>query len=144
MESLTEVVKKEHERLNNMMGEIIESSKKEQNLKELFNKFKWNLEKHFSLEEKGIFESFQMIKGEEVPMAFDLINEHAEIRAIIKQIESKLENSESVLEDLYSVKKEVLLHEHTEDADFYPMLEGTLNENQIKDIIIKCREIIAG
>lgn len=143
MKSIAEIVKKEHLRLNEMLKQFENSIKESKPNREIFNIFKWNVEKHFMIEEKGIFESLQLIQGGESTELFNLITEHIELRAIIKDLEASLDNSKGILAKLEKLKRKMEAHEHFEDITFYPLLDETLNQEQIADIIKKCEEIIS-
>jgi iron-sulfur cluster repair protein YtfE (RIC family) len=106
--------------------------------RELFERFKWNLEKHFFLEEKIIFNTFVSIFGEETEHTFELLKDHVEITQLIKKIEKNLPDT-SLLEELKTLIK---AHVHFEDTVFYPNLDEVLTPMQKKEVIEKTKETI--
>lgn len=131
----------EHQRLNSMLDELEWSlSKNSTNIKELFNKFKANLEKHFYIEEKIIFDIAVNMKQEDVETNFDLMTEHGEIISELKKVENDL-NMNNVL-DITELKDKLMKHTNFEDLFFYPRLQEKLSEQQTAFIIDKSREIL--
>ena len=109
----------------------------------IWQKFKWNLEKHFFVEEKAIFNFYNNIGGEEISGIFEVMDEHGKILALVKEIERKLKE-EDVRADIIKLKMLLAGHANFEDATLYPLLDLKLNDEQKKEIIIRAQEIIRG
>jgi iron-sulfur cluster repair protein YtfE (RIC family) len=138
---ISETMLGEHGKIDQMLKEL-ESCKdcESDELYVLFNKFKWNVEKHFFVEEKAIFSLLDKTKGEEVADTFDLMQEHRKIIEQIKEIEDNLNENP----DLSELKKGLKKHSEFEDQTFYPSLDRTLNDQQKTEIIERAKEIIRG
>jgi len=131
----------EHQRLNSMLDELEWSlSKNSTNIKELFDKFKANLEKHFYIEEKIIFDIAVNMKQEDVETNFDLMTEHGEIISELKKVENDLNMNN--MPDITELKDKLIKHTNFEDLFFYPRLQEKLSEQQTAFIIDKSREIL--
>jgi hypothetical protein len=129
---------KEHDRIRTFF-EAIEKNLSESPLsKAMFNKLRWNLEKHFFLEEKAIFVMFQKANSQEMTDIFDLMQEHSIITNNLRILEQDLSDKELVLE----IKNSVNRHAKFEDETLYPMMEDYLNENQKLEIIQRIKEIV--
>ena len=105
--------------------------------KNVFENFKWTLQKHFFVEEKAIFNFYEKIKGEEVHELFDLMGDHGDLLNLMKLVEENFD--EDKIEEL---KQLLIKHQNFEDDVFYPKLDGDLNENQKKELIEKIKEVI--
>ena len=101
---------------------------------------KWNLEKHFFIEEKVIFDSFVAISGQETNDTFHLLEDHVRIIQILKAIEYRL--SKKIKPKLEYLREILLIHRDFEDDEFYPNLDKRLDEKQKKILSEKIKEII--
>ncbi len=110
--------------------------------KELFSNFKWNLEKHFLVEEQAIFDVVGSLVGEEISDIFDLMQEHGNLLEIVKNIEEGLESN--VAPDASGLADALVKHAEFENETFYPKLDELLNENQKKEITEKAEEMLKG
>ena len=110
--------------------------------KELFNCFKWNLEKHFFVEEKAIFEMSEKISGEGVSDTFELMKEHGEMIELMNDIEDGLD--ENVRADASKLKNLLRKHHIFEDDTFYPSLDDMLSPKQKHELSERIREIVRG
>ncbi|MEN7982181.1 MAG: hemerythrin domain-containing protein [Nanoarchaeota archaeon] len=136
MESINELLIKEHGKLLSFLINFTKEEDKEK-AKNLFDNFKWTLQKHFFVEEKAIFNFYEKIKGEEVHEIFDLMGEHGDLLELMKFVEEDF--SKDKIEDL---KKLLIKHQNFEDDVFYPKLDKDLNEQQKKELIEKIKEVV--
>lgn len=104
---------------------------------ERFNVF---IQKHFSIEELAIATILNDISSESVNTTFQLMQDHQEMMALLKKIETEL--GEQVRTDVIELERVLRSHRILEDEQFYPRLEEELNENQKALIISKIREKI--
>ncbi len=143
MENITSLIKEEHSKLNKQWTQFVEEYKIDR-LKSglIFDSFKWNLQKHFQMEELSVYELSQSIKGEEVGTIFDLMEDHGALRSLLLEIEKHLGVGEDISPKIQEFKETFDKHEHFEDNNFYPMLDEYLNDNQKKMILIKIKEKI--
>ncbi|MEF8846846.1 MAG: hemerythrin domain-containing protein [Candidatus Paceibacterota bacterium] len=108
---------------------------------EVFERFKWELQKHIFLEEKAIFSFCQKCYiGEDkvTDIAADMVKTHDEILEKLNDLENEL-----ILEDDFDVSelKDLLLkHEKEEDSKLYPVLDERLDSLHKKIVIKKVKE----
>jgi hemerythrin superfamily protein len=140
-ETISTIMMKEHSMLNAVLGSFernLEINK--ERAKENFDKFKWNLEKHFFVEEKAIFDVSGNLESEEISDIFDLMQEHSKIMIELKDIEKNLNSGKTV--DVTAFKKNLLEHAKFEDEIFYPKLDEKLSLEKRKEIVSRAKEII--
>lgn len=132
---------KEHGRINEFLEEFSNCHKDDLNkFREIFNRFKWNLEKHFFLEEKAIFNILEITDGAEVSDVFDLMQEHGEILEETKKVEKTL--SKNCCPNMTELIEKLNKHAEFEDNFFYPKLDDILSSQQKEEIIKRAEEII--
>jgi len=145
MESITKLMNLEHQKIDVIFAEFKGFlSKDNEKAKEVFSKFKWNLEKHFFIEEKAVFQLYSSIENQDVSDMFKLIEEHEQMIGIIKVIEENL--NQSAINEEEILKLDTLLKEHHdfEDDMFYPKLDKTLSDDQKKFIGQRSKELLRG
>ena len=103
-----------------------------------FNKFKWELEKHFFMEEKAIFQSIDDAKA--AAMVADVNKQHIQIMKLLDEIEINMaiEGNEA---DLSKLKKLLITHKDYEDQTLYPKLDEVLSDDQKSKIIERIKEL---
>jgi len=143
MKTIAELMGKEHERINSMLVSFAEAAKSKsgfesERTKEKFNKFKWNLMKHFLAEERAIFSLHQLIEGQEVSDIFDLMQEHGKIRGMVESIEKELETDKEV--NILELEEVLESHSRFEDDSFYPRLDEKLSEVDKERLIDRVKE----
>jgi len=131
---------KEHERLNKFLEQLEKEIDYYDKTKLNFSKFKWNLEKHFFVEEKVIFSMFVSISGKETTDTFRLLSDHVKIVGMINDLEDKLKRK--IRPNLSRLKEVLITHKDFENGYFYPMLDERLTLDQKKQISIRIQEII--
>ncbi len=141
-DEIADVMREEHKRLALMLGEVIVSvGKKAKDGQKKFIEFKWNVEKHFFVEEKAIFEAYTemvTVGSREV----NLIDEHDTMRMMMQEFSVDLDKGE--FPDFTDFRTLLLSHQKKEDDYFYTGLENNLNEEEKAEIIDKINEIITG
>jgi iron-sulfur cluster repair protein YtfE (RIC family) len=135
-ESINKLLMKEHARLLSYLVELSNESD-DVKIKELFDRFKWNLEKHFFIEEKAIFDFYDKVKGKEVSDVFDLMQEHGDLLNSVRAVEEDFAHEK--IEDL---KNMLIKHQRFEDEVFYPRLDNDLDDYKKKELIEKIKEVI--
>lgn len=133
---------KEHERISRFLGQLEKEIDNYDRTKINFNKFKWNLEKHFFVEEKVIFNMFVNISGKETTDTFHLLSDHVRIIGMINNVDEKLRKK--IRPDLSRLKEVLTAHKDFEDHYFYPRLDERLTLDQKKEISERIQEIIPG
>lgn len=137
---ISEVMRAEHKRLGTMLMNIISLiEKKSPDVNKKFIEFKWNVEKHFFVEEKAIFEAYSD-KVDVGTREVSLIAEHRLMTSMLRDYDKLL--SKGKMPDFSEFKKIILHHQQIEDDFFYTGLENNLNEDEKVEILEKTAEII--
>jgi iron-sulfur cluster repair protein YtfE (RIC family) len=139
-ETIEVMMMKEHRRLDRLFEDVEESLDDFEKTKKNFDCLKWNLEKHFFVEEKVIFDSFIMISGQETNDTFHLLEDHIRIIQILKVIGHRL--TKKIKPKLEYLREVIKTHRDFEDDEFYPNLDKRLNKEQKKKIAEKIKEVI--
>ncbi len=106
---------------------------------ELLDNFKWQLEKHFFVEERLVFKFIYPEHGEVFGVVQDLIKEHAEMLNMLAEIESRLKNNENAaISAFYQLLEH---HRNTEEQTLYPWMDKALSEFVKKVIVSRISEI---
>ena len=105
-----------------------------------FNIFQWNLEKHFFVEEKAIFISYNPEESDKKYNYFsDLMDQHTEILTLIESLRKKLQKREPF--DLNELKKLLVKHKTFEEKNVYPVLDREIDDCTKRVIIDRIKEI---
>jgi hemerythrin len=141
MESIKHMMDEQHKRLINLLEEFLRQFKEDAIKSGLvLEKFKWMVNKHFSIEELAIFNTYESMNSENVGSTFQLMQEHQEIIALFNKIQNEL--GDKVKEEVRQLEDLLKRHGRFEDETFYPRLDEMLNENQKLEIIAKIKEKI--
>jgi len=106
-----------------------------------FNVFQWNLEKHFFVEERAIFTSYNPDRIDEGYEVFlDLSEQHTEILKKIESLRKKLQRREPF--DLNEIKNLLIKHKTFEEKNVYPVLDQEIDEGEKRFIIERINDII--
>jgi len=140
--TITEIMIGEHGKIDSMTEEVEKLSAGDLGkAREAFNKFKWNLEKHFFVEEKVVFNAYNSV-SEDSEDAFRILKEHKDLLWSVKKIEEAL--SGNARPDFSGIKKELRAHADFEDKIFYPKLDEQLSD-ELKEVVKdRAGEIIKG
>ena len=134
---------KDHCKIEELLNKLEENVDKEYSLmRESFNKFEWELEKHLFTEEKAIFTQYS---PEDVSEGFKMLPELTKQHNFIVNkldIWRKDVRNNRKIEGFYEFKKFLLNHKEFEEMEVYPKLDESLNEIQKKQIIEKLNEIV--
>ncbi len=125
---------KNHIEIEKLVGAVEENLDKDFKLaNRLFNKLKWELEKHFFIEEKAIFIYCDLKSTEDNFIISSLLREHKIILELLNDMENDLTNNSRI--DISKFKEILMKHKNFEDRSFYPKLDKGLNELQ-REIVI--------
>ncbi len=142
-ENIENLMLEEHKRIINIIREFESIADNDLVLaKEKFSRFKWNLEKHFFVEEKAIFSILDKIKDKEVSDIFDLMYEHGSIIELINNIEVGL--NRGMMPNLSGLRIILVRHVDFENEVFYPQLNQLLSPEKKQEIIERIKEVIRG
>lgn len=109
-------------------------------LSNTFNTFQWNLEKHFFVEERAIFTSYNPDEPDKEYNYFsDLMDQHTEILEEIESLRKKLQKREPF--DLNKLKKLLVKHKTFEEKSIYPVIDQEIDEHEKRFIIERIKEI---
>ena len=129
VENIPTIMKRHHSQIEGLLNRFKLS---DYDLK-LFNRFKWELEKHFFIEEKAIFTFIYSEDRESNEMKDELLKDHRAILKNLKDFESNL--IENNVTDLSVLQQLLFKHKDFEDEKFYPMLEEELDDEKKKEIM---------
>ena len=105
-----------------------------------FNTFQWNLEKHFFVEEKAIFISYNPDEPDKEYTYFsDLMDQNTEFIAIIESLRKRLQKRDPF--DLNDLKKLLVKHKTFEEKSIYPVLDQEIDDCTKRVIIDRIKEI---
>jgi len=124
--NLSHILGKEHQKIGGMLEQLSSQQLPPSEQKNLFEQFKWAVEKHLFLEEKAIFTTIDNnTYSHFVPR---LLSEHNLLLNLLQKMEQQLSQSDTINFSSFSdlLKK----HESFEELTFYPHLEQELNSSQ--------------
>lgn len=138
--TISEVMMKEHRRIDSRLEDFekLETANYKES-KKAFSIFKWNLDKHFFIEEKVIFHIYNSSTEEN----FDVINllkDHKDIQWLVSKTEESLKNN--LKPPVLELKKSLKAHAGLEDQIFYPKLDEELNQEEKSMILERADEIL--
>lgn len=108
---------------------------------DLFNLFKWNLNKHFFAEEINIFPVTRNNK-KEMTEVNNLLKDHKDLREIVDGMGDDLENKEKA--DVKILRELMFGHERREVESFYPKLDEMLSADEKKELVKRLKDITLG
>jgi hemerythrin-like domain-containing protein len=140
MVSIKNLMLKEHARLHILFHDFEKSLDYLFEAKIKFAKLKWNMQKHFFVEEQGIFEYFPEMDIKGNIDGFFLVSDHSDIIEQMKVIEDDLDSG--VTPNISFLKNKIETHRTFEDNNFYPKLDQKLSLEQKQEMAERIREII--
>jgi iron-sulfur cluster repair protein YtfE (RIC family) len=132
-ETIPNVMKRHHRIIEGLLNELKKSEGTRDSKLQIFHKFKWELEKHFFIEEKAIFFYINTGDKESSEMKAQLMKEHDTILDDVEKTEIELKNSADV--DVIELMAPLIKHRIFEDNVFYPKLDQELDESKKKKIL---------
>ncbi len=94
---------------------------KPETVKEAFDNFKWQLEKHFFFEERSIFPSYKAGNVKIVGLIEEIISEHIMILQKTVALQEQLNKGEAI--EVSDLQKTVTVHREKEEKELYPLLD---------------------
>ncbi len=139
--AILDLMVKDHNRLMDYLKDVENNLGRDFGfLSNSFNTFQWNLEKHFFVEERAIFTSYNPDEPDKEYNYFsDLMDQHTEILETIESLRKKLQKREPF--DLYDLKRILVKHKSFEEENIYPVLDQELDETIKRVIIDRINEI---
>jgi len=138
---------KEMVKNHNKIEELLNSLENKNNnnfdsMRDAFNKFEWELEKHIFTEEKAIFTSYNPDNiTEGYKMLPELTKQHNYILNRLNNWRKDIQNK-SMISDIYSFKVYLIRHKNFEEEKVYPKLDQSLSGDEKRHIMSKINEIV--
>lgn len=141
---ITDQMVKDHGKIIKLLNDFEKVIDQKQDLvstMRVFDKFDWELEKHFFIEEKAIFTSYE---PENVTTGYamlpELIKEHNEILNNLRVMRRNIKKQRPF--DFHSFKVTLMKHKKFEEKEVYPKLDQDLDESEKKVIIQRINEVL--
>ena len=132
--TISEVMLKHHYRIDKLFHELDnEINQKSESFPDTFYKFKGELEKHFFIEEKAIFQLCNSENEESNEIREQLLKEHNILRSKLDTMEIELITKGEI--DIYGFRKLLLKHKDFENQIFYPRVDRELDGLKKKQIL---------
>jgi len=140
---ITMTMLKHHGIINKLLSDFEKTSAKDKKKAEgIFYSFKWNLEKHFFVEEINIFPITDRNNRIESNQLNNLLRDHKDFRKIVDNLEDELNEGKK---PAVNILKELLFaHEKRETESFYPRLDSRLSKVEAGRIIGEIGDIKIG
>ena len=133
--SISELMMKHHYNIDKILGKFTKELKEKSILNMgTFNKFKWELEKHFFMEEKAIFQLHYSNNEKTNTITTQLKSEHDHMIAELEKIEANIKLGKSF--NFTDLRKMIIDHKNYENREFYPLLDDELEDDR-KELIIQ-------
>lgn len=105
-----------------------------------FNNFRWQLEKHFFVEERAIFDQYKSDDAKVKQLVERVLLEHRQIIQMMDELKIKITDGESV--DFSQLSETVVSHRELEDKELYPLIDIEFDDVRKKEITDKINDII--
>ena len=139
---LTKAILEQHAIINNLLMEFEQVKEDRISIINLFNSFKWNLDKHMFIEEQNFFPIANNNDRIEMAQLNNLMKDHRDIREIISNLAEDV--SDGIKPNVVIFKELLLKHEEREIKSFYPLLDARLSLEKKKEIIDNLRDVKLG
>lgn len=140
--AILDVMVKDHNRLMNYLKDVKNNLESDfEVLLKLFNTFEWNLEKHFFVEERAIFTSYNPDYIEDGHQLFtNLSKQHTTILEKVESLRKRLRMGKSI--DVSDLEEILLKHKTYEEKKVYPVLDFEISEGEKRFMIERINEVI--
>jgi len=131
--TIAELMVKDHERIAKLLKDLtccLDGTPETVN--KVFNNLRWDIEKHFVLEEKSIFIHIDSGDDDLFKKMQVLLKEHERIKDLVRNVQVDLDNDRKI--DVDELVKSLERHKNFEDSSFYPELDKQLNDDQKRGI----------
>lgn len=137
MENILELMLEDHERIKALLDSLKESLQEEnqESTYLLFDKLRWEVEKHIFTEEKAVFIFCNDGKGRKELLGGmeRLKKDHDKILDMLRLMDVDLKNEMEI--DIKGFEDFMKKHEDFEEGDFYPLLDDSLSEEKKRIIV---------
>jgi len=140
--AILDVMVKDHNHLVKYLKDVENNLTSDfQILLNLFNRFKWNLEKHFFVEERAIFTSYNPNNIENGYHYFsELSKKHTIILEKVESLGKSIQMGESL--DFSELKTLLLKHQKYEEEKVYPVLDLEIDEGEKHLMIERINDVL--
>jgi hypothetical protein len=140
---ITQAMLRHHQIINKLLLDSEKVSKNDDyRFVQLFNLFKWNLNKHIFIEEENLFPVADRTNRIELKQLNGLLKDHKDILKIVDNLDDEIADGNR---PNTSVLRELLFnHEGREIDDFYPLLDNRLSIEKRKEILDKLKDVKLG
>jgi len=140
--AILDVMVKDHNRLIKYLKDVKSNIKSDfELLLKSFNTFEWNLEKHFFVEERAIFTSYNPEYIDDGYQLFsDLSKQHTIILEKVESLRKRLRSGKTI--DVSNLEEILLKHKTFEEKNVYPMLDLEINEGEKRFMIERINDIL--
>jgi hypothetical protein len=140
--SILDLMVKDHARLFRLLS-TVESyfDRDKDRLMETLKVFEWNLEKHFFVEERAIFTSYNPERVEEgYELFIDLAKQHTKILEKMKAMKNQILEKGSA--DTAEFKELLTNHKNFEEKNIYLRLDKEIEEGEKRFIIERITDLL--
>ena len=139
--AILDVMVKDHNHLMRYLEDVKKNIKSDFDvLLKSFNTFEWNLEKHFFVEERAIFTSYNPNYIEDGHQLFtNLSKQHTSILEKVESLRKRLRSGKSI--DVSDLEVMFLKHKTYEEKNVYPVLDVEISEGEKRFMIERIEEI---
>ena len=139
--AILDVMVKDHNRLMKYLEDVKKNIKSDFDvLLKSFNTFEWNLEKHFFVEERAIFTSYNPDYIEDGHQLFtNLSKQHTSILEKVESLRKRLRSGKSI--DVSDLEVMLLKHKTYEEKNVYSVLDVEISEGEKRFMIERIEEI---
>lgn len=128
-----------HARIEKELHEFSSSLSDPEKAMRLFDRFKWELEKHFFIEEKAIF-AICNLEASEMQIMENIVEDHKIFLNSLKNIEVDLAQGKKI--NISKFQEMLIKHKSFEDSVLYPKLDELLTKEQKEEIFKRIKGII--
>jgi hemerythrin-like domain-containing protein len=105
-----------------------------------FDALEWYLKKHMFVEEKAVFESFNMVVTDGYEVVPRLVDEHNRLLNMLRDIRRKIIDGKKI--DFGGFETLMFSHKDFEEISVYPRLDQELSAEDKEKLLIRIRDII--
>ena len=138
---LLDILIKDHNRLIKYLKDVKDNLKSDfEVLLKSFNTFEWNLEKHFFVEERAVFTSYNPDFIEDGHELFtSLSKQHTKILVKVETLRKRLRSDRSI--EVSDLEDMLLKHKTYEEKYVYPVLDVEISEGEKRYMIERINDI---
>jgi len=140
MGEITLAILKQHQIIDKNLIDLQKSSEEDiHKMIQLFETFRWNLNKHMFIEEENIFPLTDNANKVEMKQLQNLLKDHRDIVEIIKNL--YVDIAEERKPNTRILRELLIAHEIREIQSFYPLLDKRLSPGRKKEILLKLKDV---